>query len=141
MIGQCGITIQDCAGVTACTAAADGEGDGPAPAAEEAGTSALSSAGIDATPRALQVPEVGYLLARKYWHHGYATESARACMEFAFDVLGVPEVFSCIRSDNTPSLAVARRNGMELCGRFSRHYGGQDMEHLLYVARKESWAV
>lgn len=141
MIGQCGITIQDCAGVTACTAAADGEGDGPAPAAEEAGTSALSSAGIDATPRALQVPEVGYLLARKYWHHGYATESARACMEFAFDVLGVPEVFSCIRSDNTPSLAVARRNCMELCGRFSRHYGGQDMEHLLYVARKESWAV
>ena len=38
MVGQCGITIQDCAGVTACTAAADGEGDGPAPAAEEAGS-------------------------------------------------------------------------------------------------------
>lgn len=54
---------------------------------------------------------------------------------------GVPEVFSCIRGDNTPSLAVARRNGMELCGRFSKHYYGQDMEHLLYVARKESWGL
>ena len=118
MIGQCGITMQDCAG-----------------------TSALLSESIDATPRTLQVPEVGYLLAKNYWHHGYATESARACREFAFDVLGVPEVFSCIRDDNRPSLEVARRNGMELCGRFNKHYYGQDMEHLLYVARKSSWAV
>ena len=37
MIGQCGITMQDCAGVTACTAAADGEEGGQAPAGEEAG--------------------------------------------------------------------------------------------------------
>ena len=141
MIGQCGITMQNCAGVTACTAEADGEADESGPAGEEAGTSTLLSERIDATPRTLQVPEVGYLLAKNYWRHGYATESARACMEFAFDVLGVPEVFSCIRDDNTPSLEVARRNGMELCGRFSKHYYGQDMEHLLYVARKASWSL
>ena len=141
MIGQCGITMQDCAGVTACTAVTDGEANGSAPAGEATGAHALLSGSIDATPWTLQVPEVGYLLAKRYWHHGYATESARACMEFAFDVLGVPEVFSCIRDDNMPSLAVARRNGMELCGRFSKQYYGQDMEHLLYVARKESWSL
>ena len=141
MIGQCGITMQDCAGVTACTAVTDGEANGSAPAGEATGAHALLSGSIDATPRSWQVPEVGYLLAKRYWHHGYATESARACMEFAFDVLGVPEVFSCIRDDNMPSLAVARRNGMELCGRFSKQYYGQDMEHLLYVARKESWSL
>ena len=59
MIGQCGITMQDCAGVTTCTAAADGEEGGQAPAGEEAGPSALLSERIDATPRTLQVPEVG----------------------------------------------------------------------------------
>ena len=93
MIGQCGITLQDCAGVTACTAAADGEEGGQAPAGEEDGPSALLSERIDATPRTLQVPEVGYLLAKNYWHRGYATESARACMEFAFDVLGCRKSF------------------------------------------------
>lgn len=35
MIGQCGITLQDCAGVTACTAAADGEEGGQAPGPEK----------------------------------------------------------------------------------------------------------
>ena len=55
MIGQCGITLQDCAGVTACTAAADGEEGGQAPAGEEAGPSALLSERIDATSRKLAI--------------------------------------------------------------------------------------
>lgn len=56
MIGQCGITMQDCAGVTAF--AADADAGTAAPAGEETGTSALLSESIDATPRTLQVPEV-----------------------------------------------------------------------------------
>lgn len=183
MIGQCGITLQDCGGVTFCDAVGDqavsdavlssvpadeerewcaDEGDRPGEAPAEglpdrdaarpiSGGEAPEAApatacpddgpsrSLDGHPRDLRLPEVGYLLAKGYWHHGYATESARACMEFAFDVLGVPEVFSCIRDSNAASLAVARRNGMRLCGRFSRHYHGQDMEHLLYVARREDW--
>lgn len=218
MIGQCGITLQTCEGVTSCTCAAsghsaarqtgDGQEDGAAAASGEqplAGDMAGQMAGaatspgelpsedaspadassgetspqdpssgepscrvllsgklpssklssgedadgegasrplsraIGATPRCVRVPEVGYLLARRYWHQGYATEAARACTEFAFDVLGLPEVFACIRENNHPSRAVARRNGMEVCGRFLRHYAGQDMEHVLYVASREDW--
>ena len=29
-----------------------------------------------------QVPEIGYLLAHKYWHKGYAVEAATACREY-----------------------------------------------------------
>ena len=34
-----------------------------------------------------QVVEVGYLFRRDHWHRGYATEAARACKRYAFDVL------------------------------------------------------
>ena len=58
------------------------------------------------------VLEVGYLFNKAYWHHGYATEAARACLEYAFEKLDAERVSSIIRTTNTASLNVARRNGM-----------------------------
>lgn len=35
------------------------------------------------------VPEVGYLLKRRFWVRGYAREAALACRDYAFEVLGM----------------------------------------------------
>lgn len=59
-----------------------------------------------------EVLEIGYLFRRKYWHQGYAAESARACKKYAFEVLDAKEVCSIIRDTNTASQKVALRNGM-----------------------------
>src|SRR5947209_3719763 len=32
--------------------------------------------------------EIGYLLLRRYWGQGFATEAAAACRDYGFDVLG-----------------------------------------------------
>ncbi len=56
--------------------------------------------------------EIGYLLARRHWHQGYATEAAVGCREFAFRRLAAPRVVSLIAPDNAASIAVARRLGM-----------------------------
>jgi RimJ/RimL family protein N-acetyltransferase len=56
--------------------------------------------------------EVGWLLARDAWGHGYATEAARAAVEFAWRELGAQELISLIAPDNTASAAVAARLGM-----------------------------
>ena len=85
-----------------------------------------------------RVLEVGYLLQRAHWHHGYATEAAVACRDYAFNVLHAPEVYSIIRDTNAASQAVARRNGMTPCKAFIKHYYNMDMPHLLFrVQRKE----
>lgn len=83
-----------------------------------------------------EVLEIGYLLERRYWHHGYATEAAIACKKYAFEVLGAKEVYSIIRDTNLPSQAVAKRNGMQPCRRFIKHYYGVDMPHIVFIAKK-----
>jgi RimJ/RimL family protein N-acetyltransferase len=65
--------------------------------------------------------EVGWHLHPDSWGHGYASESARAVLDRAFRA-GVPEVFAVVRPDNTASLAVCHRLGMEPLGRTDRYY-------------------
>jgi len=85
--------------------------------------------------------EVGYMFDKNYWHHGYATEAARACKDYAFIVLGAPEVYSIIRDTNTASHRVAERNGMVVVDRFVKHYRGVDMPHLVFGAQSPAGQV
>ncbi|MFE1788805.1 GNAT family N-acetyltransferase [Streptomyces sp. NPDC059525] len=56
--------------------------------------------------------EAGWRLARSAWGHGYATEAARAALEFGFDTLALPEILAVTSVTNVPSQAVMRRIGM-----------------------------
>lgn len=83
-----------------------------------------------------KVLEVGYLFQQAYWHHGYATEAAQACKEYAFHTLGADEVFSIIRDTNTASQNVAKRNGMVMTGTFVKRYRGVDMPHNIFSVKR-----
>lgn len=56
--------------------------------------------------------EIGWRLARAAWGHGYASEAARAALEFAFQDAALPEVVSFTAATNLRSQAVMRRIGM-----------------------------
>ena len=81
--------------------------------------------------------EVGYLFKRKYWHQGFAAETAVACRDYAFSVLGRERVVSIIRDNNLPSQKVARRNGMVPVGSFVKHYYGLDMPHIIFAVERD----
>ncbi len=83
-----------------------------------------------------EVLEIGYLFRRDCWHKGFATEAARACKRYAFDVLNADAVYSIIRDTNTASRKVAERNGMAVVDTFVKHYRGVDMPHVLYEAKR-----
>jgi [ribosomal protein S5]-alanine N-acetyltransferase len=56
--------------------------------------------------------EIFYSLEPRYWGKGYATEAARAVLDYALGPLGLPEVLAEVDEDNTASVAVIERLGM-----------------------------
>ncbi len=47
--------------------------------------------------------DVGYRLIPKYWGKGYATESGKAAVNYAFNVLKLPEVYGITEKGNQAS--------------------------------------
>jgi RimJ/RimL family protein N-acetyltransferase len=62
--------------------------------------------------------EVGWRLAQRGWHQGYATEAARGAVDVAFRGVGLSELWSMTAVLNEPSQAVMRRIGMTLYTHF-----------------------
>ena len=80
-----------------------------------------------------RVLEIGYLFQRVHWKKGYAIEAARACKEYAFEVLHAEEVFSIIRDNNAGSMNVAIRNGMTVRARLVRERWGAELFYYAFA--------
>ena len=70
--------------------------------------------------------EVGFMIHKPYWRHGFATEGALACRDYAFNTLNKPRVISLVREDNVASRGVAENLGMEVIGR-APHGGAESL--------------
>ncbi|MBC5766108.1 GNAT family N-acetyltransferase [Ramlibacter albus] len=55
--------------------------------------------------------DVGYLLAREYWGHGYMAEAVEALVAFARDTLRLRELKAVIETPNTASAKLVMRLG------------------------------
>jgi ribosomal-protein-alanine N-acetyltransferase len=62
--------------------------------------------------------ELGWRLAREHWGHGYATEAARAAVEFGFTQMGLDEIVAFTVPANTRSIRVMEKLGMKFSGEF-----------------------
>jgi RimJ/RimL family protein N-acetyltransferase len=56
--------------------------------------------------------EIGWMLARDAWGHGYATEAATAVLSWGFEKLNTPTIYSWTSTSNHRSAAIMRRIGM-----------------------------
>jgi RimJ/RimL family protein N-acetyltransferase len=79
-------------------------------------------------------PEVGWKLDPEVWGRGYATEGGRASVRHAFEALGTPRVVSIVHPENTASIAVMRRLGLEHDGDLWWPEG--ELELLRYALRR-----
>jgi RimJ/RimL family protein N-acetyltransferase len=63
-------------------------------------------------PEILPTVELGWRFARSVWGKGYATEAARAALDFALVQLRLPDVVSIYQADNHASARIVQKLGM-----------------------------
>ena len=77
-------------------------------------------------------PEIGWLIHRRFWRRGYATEAGRGVRDHAFGAMGLERVISLIRPVNEPSQGVARKVGMVV----ERETDFHGYRHLVLAVRR-----
>ncbi len=84
---------------------------------------------------------LGYIINRHYWGNGYATEAAKAMVEFAFGELGVHRIYSDCHPENAASIRVLEKVGMVLEGRRRDYmiFHGEYSDTLLYSILEHEW--
>jgi len=58
------------------------------------------------------INELAYRIYKKLWGKGLATEAAKSVKNYAFKILKLPEIVSCIVPENFRSIRVAEKTGL-----------------------------
>lgn len=59
-----------------------------------------------------QETDVGYRLLRRFWNQGYATEAAKACIEYGFCQLHLSRIIGRTHKNNLASIRVLEKLGL-----------------------------
>lgn len=57
--------------------------------------------------------DIGWRIHPDFWHKGYATEGAKACLHYGFEHCNLPKIVSVATKNNTPSISVMQKIGMQ----------------------------
>ena len=77
--------------------------------------------------------ELGFVLRRSAWGHGYATEIGRGQLDYGRRVLGLARLLALVSPANDASIAALRKIGMTFHGSVDNAERG---ERLVFVAQK-----
>lgn len=87
--------------------------------------------------------ETGWRLKKEAWNKGYATEGARRCLEYGFDILKFREILSWTSTLNDRSEKVMKKIGMSKIGEFAHPMidpGHRLSRHVLYRIRSMTYS-
>lgn len=56
--------------------------------------------------------DIGFRYLKKYWNKGFATEAAKACLNYGFNHLDISEIVGRVAQDNLASIRVLEKMNM-----------------------------
>ncbi len=84
--------------------------------------------------------EVGYLIDRKYWGQGFATEAAAACVGYGFEEVDLDWIVGIVQPPNKASLRVLEKLGFVYL-RDDHYYEADVLYHRIEKSRWTSRAA
>jgi RimJ/RimL family protein N-acetyltransferase len=78
----------------------------------------LGWCGLKYTPE-LDEYDIGFRFLKKYWNRGFATESAKACLNLGFNKYQITEIVGRAMVDNIGSIKVLKKIGLTFYKKFN----------------------
>ena len=76
----------------------------------------IGFAGLKFLPESREI-DLGYRLLRPYWGNGYASEAARAVLDYGLTQLGLERIIGLVHPENVASVRILEKLGMKLVER------------------------
>ncbi|MFA7445095.1 MAG: GNAT family N-acetyltransferase [Flavobacteriaceae bacterium] len=76
--------------------------------------------------------DIGFRFFEKYWNRGFATESAKACIDYGFNELKIESIIGRAMKENTASVKVLEKIGLQ----FEREFDFDNKEGVIYRISK-----
>ena len=101
----------------------------------------IGNCGVRLKAAGAREADIGYELNPAFWGRGYASEAARAMVEYGFTALGVHRIWSWCIADNVASARVLEKLGMRQEGRLreNEYFKGRWWDTLLYAILEPEW--
>jgi RimJ/RimL family protein N-acetyltransferase len=101
----------------------------------------MGNCGVRKESAEAQIADMGYELDPNYWGKGYATEAATAVLNFGFAELKVHRIGANAVAENTASLRVLDKIGMQYEGRLRENKWMKDRwwDTVLYSILEYEW--
>jgi [ribosomal protein S5]-alanine N-acetyltransferase len=74
--------------------------------------------GLKYTPEVDEI-DIGFRFYKMYWNNGYATETAKASIDYGFNELGLSKIVGRVMKENSASIKVLEKIGMIPAGNIS----------------------
>lgn len=105
------------------------------------GEKAIGSVGVKRLSETHKDAEVGWVFDARYWGQGYATEAARALMDWCFRTLKLHRITAVCDARNVPSYRLMERLGMRREAHHVKSFfsKGEWTDDLVYAVLREEW--
>jgi len=101
----------------------------------------IGNCGVRITQYARGEADIGYELDPRHWNKGYATEAARAMLDFGFEALNLHRIWAECVAENVGSARVLEKIGMRQEGRLREkiYLKGRWHDQLIYAILAAEW--